>query len=404
MAWMILWMLLLSSGFFQDAVGCTNDTCHEDNALVQLPKSQSSTSVWVLGVSSQSCDDACEAVSGICDLDTMKSATQTDLEKAFTNLNTGYQVLTTQVFQASGVPQRSKNLGILYFHGFDWGGGQQAQLFLISDRSFMNCAVSGGGDAIPGRTLQRMCSCIVQNNDPGIVNGDPHIQTLHGARYTLLREGTFRAWSFKKGQADLELLAAYGGPRFTTQALLLKETSGKTMEMTVKDCAWHTLRGNDTSPIQFKAKGARKHKEFKDVFMQTITMKQEHRKIAKLVSNCRIGKHMDFKVNMFRKSELAHVGGQLGTAPGSIKTGNHLLRLDQDMSMKADSEFKVEETWQSLGGSEEASVDLESKMQGKPTELSVGHHHVCQAFPECPFRGGDRPTMARGSRNSFSPI
>lgn len=49
MAWMILWMLLLSSGFFQDAVGCTNDTCHEDNALVQLPKSQSSTSVWVLG-------------------------------------------------------------------------------------------------------------------------------------------------------------------------------------------------------------------------------------------------------------------------------------------------------------------------------------------------------------------
>ena len=142
----------------------------------------------------------------------MKSATQTDLEKAFTSLNTGYQVLTTQVFQASGVPQRSKNLGILYFHGFDWGGGQQAQLFLISDRSFMNCAVSGGGDAIPGRTLQRMCSCIVQNNDPGIVNGDPHIQTLHGARYTLLREGTFRAWSFKKGQADLELLAAYGGP------------------------------------------------------------------------------------------------------------------------------------------------------------------------------------------------
>lgn len=52
---MILWMLLLSSGFFQDAVGCTNDTCHEDNALVQLPKSQSSTTTttlpgrWVLG-------------------------------------------------------------------------------------------------------------------------------------------------------------------------------------------------------------------------------------------------------------------------------------------------------------------------------------------------------------------
>ena len=155
------------------------------------------------GVSSQSCDDACEAVSGICDLDTMKSATQTDLEKAFTNLNTGYQVLTTQVFQASGVPQRSKNLGILYFHGFDWGGGQQAQLFLISDRSFMNCAVSGGGDAIPGRTLQRMCSCIVQNNDPGIVNGDPHIQTLHGRSLHVAARGHFQGLELQERTSGL---------------------------------------------------------------------------------------------------------------------------------------------------------------------------------------------------------
>lgn len=375
-------MLLLSSGFFQDAVGCTNDTCHEDNALVQLPKSQSSTTTttlpgrWVLGVSSQSCDDACEAVSGTCDLNTMKSETQSDLQSAFETLNTGYTFSVTLTFQVTStlvVTDRSKNLGILYRRFFSGSGGApSAQLALISNRSAMNCEENGGANAIGPLNLQRMCYCIpAQNNDPGIVNGDPHIQTLHGARYTLLREGTFRAWSFKKGQADLELLAAYGGPRFTTQALLLKEMSGKTMEMTAKDCAWHTLRGNDTSPIQFKAKGARKHKKFKDVFMQTIIMKQEHRKIAKLVSNCRIGKHMDFKVNMFRKTELAHVGGQLGAAPGSIKTGNHLLLLDQDMSMKADSEFKVEETWQSLGGSEEASVDLESKMQGKPTELSL---------------------------------
>ena len=158
-------------------------------------------------------------MSGTCDLNTMKSETQSDLQSAFETLNTGYTFSVTLTFQVTStlvVTDRSKNLGILYRRFFSGSGGApSAQLALISDRSAMNCEENGGANAIGPLNLQRMCYCIpAQNNDPGIVNGDPHIQTLHGARYTLLREGTFRAWSFKKGQADLELLAAYGGPRW----------------------------------------------------------------------------------------------------------------------------------------------------------------------------------------------
>eukprot|EP00435_Cladocopium_sp_Y103_P051062 s1225_g15.t1 len=198
----------------------------------------------------------------------------------------------------------------------------------------------------------------------------------------IVQYGTCEEWSNEKSRGHLVVLCQYQWSKicnevlrgvawvFTTQGLLLKEKSGKTMEMTARDCAWHTLRGN-TSPTQFEVQRARKHKEFKDVFLQTIIMKQEHGKIAKLVTKCRKGNHLDFKVNMFEKSELVHVGGQLGAAPGSIKTGNQLVLLGQDMSMKADSEFKVDKTWQSLGGSEEAGVELESKMSAEPAEISL---------------------------------
>lgn len=220
----------------------------------------------------------------------------------------------------------------------------------------------------------------------------------------------------QKGRTDLELLAAYVGPRFTTQGLLLKEKSGTKMEMTARSCAWHMLPRNDTSHSQIEVQAAREHKEFKDVFMQTILMKQEDSILAKLVTMCRKGNHLDFKVSMFEKSDLEQVGGQLGAAPSS-KTGSHLLLLGHEMTMKSDSEFKVEKTWQSLGGSEEASVDLESKMQGQPAEMSTLQEActedattMCakyfskdvhpEAFLNCVFdtcRGGDEADAATGA-------
>lgn len=367
MAWMVLWMLLVSSESFQDVVGsCANETCDEENAMVQLLKAQSSSlPAWILGGTGQSCKDACEAlepVSGSCDLSTMQDINIPDLFLTFQNLNPGGSTLqNTDAFPSNA----EKKAGIEYTQTNVALVGLQTTLHVAADRSSMTC------DATPSsNNRRRMCYCTTAQNNDGLVDGDPHVHTLRGAHYTLLRHGLFRAWSFKKGQTDLELLAAYGKPRFTTQGLLLKEKSGKTMEMTARDCAWHTLRGN-TSPTQFEVQRARKHKEFKDVFLQTIIMKQEHGKIAKLVTKCRKGNHLDFKVNMFEKSELVHVGGQLGAAPGSIKTGNQLVLLGQDMSMKADSEFKVDKTWQSLGGSEEAGVELESKMSAEPAEISL---------------------------------
>ena len=79
------------------------------------------------GVSSQSCDDACEAVSGTCDLNTMKSETPSDLQSAFETLNTGYTFSVTLTFQVTStlvVTDRSKNLGILYRRFFSGSGGR----------------------------------------------------------------------------------------------------------------------------------------------------------------------------------------------------------------------------------------------------------------------------------------
>ena len=67
-------------------------------------------------------------------------------------------------------------------------------------------------------------------------DGDPHIHSLRGAHYTLLRQGNFLAWNFSKAQEGVhfELFASYGGPDFSTQALLLK-SGAETMEFTAKD-------------------------------------------------------------------------------------------------------------------------------------------------------------------------
>ena len=160
------------------------------------------------GGATQNCNGACEDKSGTCDLNKMKSAPESEIESAFRNLNR-FRATPTTVIQDTDsrvIPGRSKRLGIMYTRL----GTTVAPLFLMADRSEMTCDENGGDNAISGTSLARMC----YGTPGGIVTGDPHIQTLHGAHYTLLREGTFRAWSFKKGQADLELLAAYGGPRW----------------------------------------------------------------------------------------------------------------------------------------------------------------------------------------------
>ena len=59
--------------------------------------------------------------------------------------------------------------------------------------------------------FRRLCCCIPA--PPGQVDNDPHVHTLKGAHYTLLKSGNFLAWSFSKDPVEWHLLAAYSGAR-----------------------------------------------------------------------------------------------------------------------------------------------------------------------------------------------
>lgn len=60
-----------------------------------------------------------------------------------------------------------------------------------------------------GGNVRRLCCCVKS----GQVDNDPHIHTLRGAHYTLLKSGNFLAWSFSKDPVHWQLLAAYSGAR-----------------------------------------------------------------------------------------------------------------------------------------------------------------------------------------------
>ena len=75
------------------------------------------------------------------------------------------------------------------------------------------CRISGSGnsncDLGLNPTANRLCCCV----PAGQVGNDPHVHTLKGAHYTLLKSGNFLAWSFSKDPVEWHLLAAYSGAR-----------------------------------------------------------------------------------------------------------------------------------------------------------------------------------------------
>ena len=99
---------------------------------------------------------------------------------------------------------------------------------------------------------------------PGIVDGDPHIQTLDGVRYTLLKQGTFSLWHFSgfkthvhspKGimqafPVDWHVYVHYSGHKSFTKALLLVDKTGgslrQALELTSDDCIWKGRTANTT--------------------------------------------------------------------------------------------------------------------------------------------------------------
>eukprot|EP00913_Durusdinium_trenchii_P028605 g26828.t1 len=140
------------------------------------------------------------------------------------------------------------------------------------------------------------------NLTPATGQGDPHIETFQGAHYTVANVGTFLAFNFSKKMLSLK--------------------------------------------VQF------------------MNTKQGARKVALLSVICRPGRHLDFKMKMFHKSDMDFAGGELGqhiSVEGPANHTNHskVLFLSHSkkrfVQMRTDSEFQTPTGWQDLGGSQNAS-------------------------------------------------
>ena len=86
-----------------------------------------------------------------------------------------------------------------------------------------------------GGDVRRLCCCVKS----GQVDNDPHIHTLRGAHYTLLKSGNFLAWSFSKDPVHWQLLAAYSGARLLAR-LFESVQKLETCEKTATNPVLHT--------------------------------------------------------------------------------------------------------------------------------------------------------------------
>ena len=247
---------------------------------------------------------------------------------------------------------------------------------------FTNSATSTTCDAEPEQSppnvdtfaFQRVCYC----EAGGGVAGDPHIHSLRGAHYTLLQQGVFVAWNFSKAvpastvpsaapARGWQLLAAYAGHRFTTQGLLLLDPhSGQSIEITAEDCSWRVkekqtpwrkaqvelLSAEDgTTSLQVKRLHEKlgETKILRSAILLQMGLGSDMKNISTLVVHCRPKHHLDFKISMFQKSDIDHVGGELGVAPDVDHNYHFLFSKQGMMRMRADQEFKAGMTQRHFG-------------------------------------------------------
>ena len=191
---------------------------------------------------------------------------------------------------------------------------------------------------------------------------------MRGAHYTLLQQGIFVAWNFSKAVPAVpgaalaargwELLAAYAGNSFTTQGLMLLDRHcGKSMEITTEDCTWRVKEKSSwrKAPLElltaedgstsFQVKKLHEKLVEAKVLRSAILLKMmesgsDMKNIAKLVVHCRPSHHLDFKVAMFQKSDIKHVGGELGVAPDA-NHDYHSFSKQGMMQRRADHGFKA---------------------------------------------------------------
>ena len=221
------------------------------------------------------------------------------------------------------------------------------------------------------------------SDPPGIVDGDPHIQTLDGVRYTLLKQGTFSLWHFSgfkthvhssKGimqafPVDWQVYVHYSGGKSFTKALLLVDKTGgslrQAVELTSDDCIWKGRTANTPWKVIDDNQLIHKPEESGLLYVTgfnvstgnrrvKLNMNTEHGStdVAVLVASCRPHHHMNLKMKMQGRKYHQFVNGELG----GHRAGLSVLQTSAGSS---DSEFAISSAWKDLGGSTKASQYLQ---------------------------------------------
>ena len=271
-------------------------------------------------------------------------------------------------------------------------------------------------------TLYTKNSCFTTTTAPneGIVDGDPHIQTLDGVRYTLLKQGTFSLWHFSgfkthvhssKGimqafPVDWQVYVHYSGGKSFTKALLLVDKTGgslrQALELTSDDCIWKGRTAN--TPWKVIDDNQLIHKPEKSGLYVSgfnvstgnrvkLNMNTEHGNtdVAVLVASCRPHHHMNLKMKMQGRKYHQFVDGEFGRH----RAGLSVLQMSAGSS---DSEFAISSAWEDLGGSTKASqylqqVDTEAgnvELMQHPCqeEQSTQAQKICQKHLGAAMRNG----------------
>lgn len=271
-----------------------------------------------------------------------------------------------------------------------------------------SCGSCGCNSPPPAPVVRSEDATAASRTSAAVANvaGDPHITTLDGKHYTLLRQGSFLMWAFsgyettvpsathgmKKVPMDFEIFTHYSGSTSFTKAILLLDKSNglktprQALELTSLDCIWRaktpSWRDVGTEFLQLRdadgdslgafnvSKSLGNHQNVQ------LLMKTEngYRKIANVFVRCQPGSHMAAKVKMLSpKTDLDFVRGEV--APDGQRFPGHSLgsasKLGLGVSFVAqDTEFSTSSEWTALGGSEDAATYLkEVDTQGPGTFL-----------------------------------
>ena len=208
--------------------------------------------------------------------------------------------------------------------------------------------------------------------------GDPHIHTLDGSHYTLLREGSFLLWRFGLPQTHVEwqIFAHYAGRQSFTKGLLLVDASGSepsSMEITSERCEWQTQSNskkwssvNSTVP-EVLLSGPSSHMKLvgnqrKDMKKIQLFIADETVPVATLKVICRQGRHINMKLYMGNQKWKPFVSGELkGQKDQKVQKDMPTSKSSMlELAGREDQEFEVTKTWAELGGSSHAQQYLQN--------------------------------------------